>query len=96
MTYQPITLAVLEEWGLYAADSKCDPENLPKLAPTVATARQLIKRAPKENRKLFKDLPALAYRLKKRGIKKQTIAIFHPGRALKSPKWHLFTFTPTN
>ena len=92
MTRQTVTLAVLEEWGLYTADSICDPANLEALAPTAHRARQLIRRAPKHDRPVIvSDLSALAARLRQRGITRQTVAIYKPARDA-SAGWRVFQF----
>ena len=96
MTRQTVTLAVAEDWGFYTADSVIDLANLPELAPTAHSARQLIHRAPKNDRPVIvSDLTALAARLKSRGAKHRTIAIYKPGRD-NSAGWHVFKFTPAN
>ena len=96
MTRQTVTLAVKEDWGFYTADSVLDLANLPELAPTAHRARQLIRRAPKNDRPVIvSDLSALAARLKSRGAKNQAIAIYQPTRD-NSAGWHVFKFTPAN
>ena len=96
MTRQTVTLAVAEDWGFYTADSVIDLANLPELAPTADSARQLIRRAPKNDRPVIvSDLTALAARLKSRGAKHRTIAIYQPTRD-QSAGWHYLNFTPAN
>ena len=98
MTRQTVTLAVKEDWGFYTADSVIDLANLPELAPSAATARQLIRRAPKHDRPVIvSDMTALAARLKSRGARHQTVAIYQSlmGPGIKSG-WHYFNFTSAN
>ncbi len=97
MTRQTVTLAVLEDWGLYTADTVCDPSKLAALAPTAHAARQLIRRAPKHDRPVIvSNLSALAERLRQRGMIRQTVAIYKPARDT-SAGWRVFQFTsPAN
>ena len=99
MTRQTVTLAVAEDWGFYTADSQIDLANLAELAPSAATARQLIRRAPKHDRPVIcRDLTALAERLKRRGAVNRPIAIYRhspPGTGVKQG-WQVFNFSPAN
>ena len=99
MTRQTVTLAVKEDWGFYTADSVLDLADLPELAPTVHTARQLIRRAPKDDRPVtVPDLTALAARLKSRGAVNRPIAIYRHSPPGTGPKqgWQVFNFSPAN
>ena len=94
---QDTILAVAERWGLYTGSRVIDATDLPRIAPTIHKARQLIHHSSKEDRPvIFKNLLALAEAMSRAKTGPVPIAIYHRQIDRRKSGWHLFTFNPND